>query len=221
MASAEWKARNFHYLAEQQRTRNEKRSRLVGIPRTGAWTSAEDQIALRTDISQVEKVVLLQRSYGAVSNRLSILRSSPKRCKRCGGEYLSSRRGTSYCSVECNTNPRFSRRNCEGCGSDFRPRGAAQRFCSKVCKPAPVREECGCEECGKQFLPKRLGHRFCSRSCASKHTWRSRVRYPKPPVPAAPKKCLRCRKELTMKSRGRHRKYCQDRHCAKRPVKGQ
>lgn len=70
----EWYARNKSYVLRQRRKRRDKLKGLVDSPRTGLWSAAEDAIALRDDISGVEKAVMLQRSYQAVGSRLYRIR---------------------------------------------------------------------------------------------------------------------------------------------------
>lgn len=57
----------------QRAARVLRATRLVENPRVGRWTAAEDAIALRTDISHLEKALLLRRTIGSVSGRIKRL----------------------------------------------------------------------------------------------------------------------------------------------------
>lgn len=98
------------YCLQQCRMREARLADLVPNPRSGPWSGAEDQIALRSDILTTEKAVMLQRSYKAVQVRIyKLRRSQPSQCLWCGRDFLSlplnrpreGRERTVFCSTSC------------------------------------------------------------------------------------------------------------------------
>lgn len=69
-----WRDANRSYLSKSKNRHHHLMQSLVSDPRTEPWTTAEEEIALREDLSVKEKCVILQRSYKSVLRRRSHLR---------------------------------------------------------------------------------------------------------------------------------------------------
>lgn len=81
--------RTAQHIAYERRTQRRYQDRLDAIPatHTGPWTSAEDALVGRDDLSLRQICYMLGRSYGAVSNRRIALRRGPIDYSRSRGAY--------------------------------------------------------------------------------------------------------------------------------------
>lgn len=154
-----------------QRNREELRKPLIS-QRTGPWTAAEDEIALRDDLYIIEKVAMLQRSSTAINARIQHLRWAPvANCPVCGSEFLMRRNAKNLtCSNLCagelfRTRPDIS---CDRCGVTFKRHKIGRRFCSMECA-VPPRVGKTCQNCAVVYYTKKPKpeQRFCSLKCSA------------------------------------------------------
>lgn len=76
------------YIQRQNKKREAALSALTPNPRTNRWLEAEDQIVQRTDITLIEKVVMLNRYWKTIPSRVKQLKNlgprTQDRCDICG-----------------------------------------------------------------------------------------------------------------------------------------
>lgn len=110
-------------------------------------------------------------------------------CRACGKEYIAKRRGTKYCSKECNDNVHkakmraehirvIGQNTCIHCGETL-PKNA-KKFCSEKCRlehSGINRSELTkkCPECGKEFKTYKSRKITCSPKCSKSRKNKTRT----------------------------------------------
>lgn len=186
--AAALRAEQHAYHIRRKSAWDERNRRMVHNPRRGHWSTAEDEIVLRQDITTREKSAMLQRSYASVATRKRNLAAADRaECEHCGASFMRVRtskaarkgfysrgrfcsRGCVYAWMKADTANRL-RRSCGQCGVEYVARARGGKFCSTTCAGASklLWHESPCEECGEMFKPAwngRTATRFCSMSCA-------------------------------------------------------
>lgn len=131
--------RNRHpgYVRLKRQQESDRMRAMMPNPRRGAWTAPEDAIVLRDDISTIEKMFMLSRSYTAVMNRRSALRGGWQKCGHCEADFVpSGARRQFFCSPQCRNKARavIEMRTCPSCATDFKPKHSFGVYCSIACR---------------------------------------------------------------------------------------
>jgi len=158
------------YARRKAKRQRDRRAQALTDIRTEAWTDAETEIALRTDIHLIEKMVMLQRTEFDICNRISkIAYGIPMPCLNCQTVFMSSASCTrdgvtryhKFCSKACQheASRTLTPINCGYCQKLYRPRVYKERFCSRKCmgdskrgKPLIIPPRTHCKK-GHQFTP--------------------------------------------------------------------
>lgn len=199
--------RNKEYIRRQARAYQDRLKALPSDRKGEAWSPAEDVIAARTDITNIEKCFMLRRSYAAVATRTTQLKDGSIAPRLSPAE-------------RSNLSAYAAKKRWDRVGNHERAEFAASMAARRWLKEHQLRTLIGfsylnghvivpalntsrCVTCSKEFQHRRPRCRYCSNACRARASYERKVSA----FPLIP--CGWCGKRVR-ESAGRNRRWCSD-----------